>query len=110
MRKARTFATAALINRARAARVAQAMCGVIRQFFAFSRGLFAGGGSSERTSSPAPAMRPVFRASASAGSSMSGPRLVLSRNAYGFISDRRAALTRCLVSVVSGQCRLTTSP
>src|SRR5436190_19249157 len=107
--KARTLAIAICIRRERAARVAQAMCGVTRQFFARNNGLPAGGGSTERTSTAAPAMRPEFSASASACSSTSPPRLVLSKNAVGFIKASRFALTRLLVLGVSGQCRLTTS-
>jgi hypothetical protein len=38
-------------------RLFQAMCGVIMQFLAVSKGLFANGGSVDSTSSPAPAMR-----------------------------------------------------
>ena len=91
------------------ARLAQALCGVMRQFFAVSNGLSADGGSVERTSSAAAAMRSEFNASASAASSTKGPRLVLIRNAVGFICARRWAFTRCFVSGISGQCRLTTS-
>ena len=91
------------INRARAARVAQAMCGVIKQFLAVKTGLASGGGSTASTSSAAPASRPELSADASAASSTSGPRLVLSKNAVGFISASRAALTTSLVSGVSGQ-------
>src|ERR1022692_3124423 len=108
-RKARTLSTAMVIRRERAARVAQARCGVMMQFLAVSSGLSAGGGSVDRTSRPAPAMRPEFSASASASSSTRRPRLVLSSKAVGFISDRRRALTRFAVCGVSGQCRLTTS-
>src|SRR6266436_5664231 len=49
-KKAQRFATAILSRRSRAARVAQARCGVMRQFFAFNNGLLAGGGSVARTS------------------------------------------------------------
>src|ERR1035437_192435 len=104
-RKARTFSTVIFISRARAARVAQAKCGVIRQFRAVSNGLSAGGGSADRTSRAAPARRPEFKASARADSSTRGPRLVLSRKAVGFISDRRRALTRFAVWGVGGQGR-----
>jgi len=48
----------------------------------FSRvksGLSAGGGSESNTSSPAPAIAPFDNAAASAGSSTTGPRLVLMR-------------------------------
>src|SRR6266550_7730624 len=46
-RKARTFSAAMRMSRARAARVAQALCGVMMQFIARSNGLLAGGGSTE---------------------------------------------------------------
>jgi hypothetical protein len=39
------LSTEVFIKRARAARMAQALCGVMRQFFAVSNGLSAGGGS-----------------------------------------------------------------
>src|SRR5438093_12805625 len=93
-----TLATAAFIKRLRAARVAQEMWGVIKQFFAFNNGLSASGGSMARTSSPAPAIRPAFKASANADSSINGPRLVLRRKAVDFIHASRWALMRCFVS------------
>jgi len=96
-------------RRERAARVAQAKCGVMRQFLAVSSGLSARGGSVDSTSRAAPARRLEFKASARAGSSTRGPRLVLRRKAVGFISDRRRASTRFAVCGVSGQWRLTTS-
>ena len=46
---------------------------------------------------------------AKAGSSTSGPRLVLINTAVRFMSDRRSALTSCRVSGVNGQCRLMAS-
>src|ERR1017187_6654831 len=49
-RKERTFSTAIFIRRARAARVAHARCGVMRQFLAVSNGLSARGGSVDSTS------------------------------------------------------------
>src|ERR1035441_6442996 len=70
-RKARTLSTAMFITRELAARVSQARWGVMIQFLAASSGLSAGGGSVDRTSRPAPAMRLEFRASASAGTSRS---------------------------------------
>src|SRR6266850_1149137 len=79
------------------------------QFLAVRSGLLAGGGSTDKTSSPAPASLPEFSATARASSSTNCPRLVFSRNALGFIHDKRCALTRWFVSGVSGQCRLTTS-
>ena len=63
------FWTVVSSRRARAARVAQAMCGVMQQLGAVSNGWSAGGGSTERTSRPAPAIWPARRASASACSS-----------------------------------------
>ena len=55
MRKERRFSAAKRISRVRAGRLAHATCGEIRQFFAVSNGLLAGGGSTERTSRHAPA-------------------------------------------------------
>jgi hypothetical protein len=51
-----TFATVAAMSLWRAALVAHAMCGVIRQFFAVRRGLLLAAGSMDRTSNPAPAI------------------------------------------------------
>src|SRR5207237_9993820 len=68
-KKARIFSTAIFISRERAARVAHARCGVMRQFLAVSSGFSAEGGSADKTSSPAPAILPEFNASASACSS-----------------------------------------
>src|SRR5215470_15567214 len=79
------------------------------QFFAVRSGLVAGGGSTDKTSRPAPASLPEFRATARAFSSTSWPRLVFNRNALGFIHDKVCALIRCFVSGVKGQCRLKTS-
>ena len=107
--KARTFSTAFCIRRDLAALVAHARCGVMTQFLALRSGLLAGGGSTDRTSIPAPARRPEFKAIARASSSTSWPRLVFSRKALGFIQDKRRALTICFVSCVNGQWRLKTS-
>ena len=52
---------------------------MIKQFFAFSRGLSAFGGSVESTSTPAAAIRPSFKASAKSCSFTSGPLPVLMR-------------------------------
>ena len=59
--------TAIFISLCLASLVAQAICGVIRQFLALSSGLSSAGGSIETTSSPAPAIRPLFNASARSG-------------------------------------------
>ena len=101
--KAATLSMETFNKRARAARVAQAWCGVMMQFLALSNGLFAGGGSTASTSNPAPAICPLFKASASACSSINWPRLVFSRNAVGFIVRNRSAFTNFAVSGVSGQ-------
>src|SRR5262245_20633479 len=58
------LSTARFINLARASLAAQAICGVTRQFFAASSGLLAAGGSTDSTSTPAPAITPEFSASA----------------------------------------------
>ena len=97
------------ISRTRASFVAQAICGVMKQFFAVSKGLVYWGGSEESTSSPAAAITPLFSASARSFSFTKGPRPVFIRMAVGFIRARRSALTSSLVSGVRGQCRLTTS-
>ena len=89
-----TFSAAIFIRRLLASSDAQAMCGVITQFFAVSSGLSAFGGSVESTSIPAPAMRPSFSALASASSSMTGPREELMRMAFGFINASVSSLMR----------------
>src|SRR5262245_60679341 len=88
-KKAFALSTAKAISRARASFVAQEMCGVTRQFFAFNNGLLAGGGSADRTSTPAPASRPALRASAKSWSTINGPRELFRRNAVGFIKASR---------------------
>src|SRR5690242_4594630 len=69
-RKAARFSTAASKRRERASRVAQAMWGVTRQLRAESSGLWPAGGSTESTSSAAPARSPPFKASARSRSTM----------------------------------------
>ena len=86
-------------------RVAQAMCGVIRQFRAVKRGLSGRIGSRETTSTAAPASRPSFRASARSASTTRPPRDVLTRKALGLTRRSRSRLTSPAVSGVSGQCR-----
>ena len=61
------------------------MCGVMMQFFAFSRGLSARMGSVETTSSPAKATLPLFRASARSCSTTICPRLLLRMITPSFI-------------------------
>ena len=51
--KAFRFASIIAINRSRDAVVAQAICGVIKQFFAVNNGLSGFGGSVDNTSTPA---------------------------------------------------------
>ena len=103
------FDTVTDINLCLADLVAQAMCGVMKQFFAVSKGLSALGGSVERTSRAAPAIVFEFNALARSRSFIKGPRLVLIRNAEGFIISRRFAFMKPVLSVVSGQCKLMTS-
>ena len=66
------------------------------QFFAVGNGLLGSGGSVESTSRPAPASRPALRASANAGSSINGPRLVLIRKAVFFINANRSPVDQLL--------------
>ena len=98
--------TAISISRTLASLVAHAICGVMKQFFALSKGLSAFGGSVERTSTPAAAIFPSFRASAKSCSLINGPRPVLIIMAVGYISARRSLLTISFVDGVSGQCKL----
>lgn len=97
------------IKRILASFVAHAIWGVKWQFLAVSNGLFAVGGSVERTSTPAADRLPEFKASATACSSISGPLPVLIRMAVGFIHSNVSALTNPLVVAVSGQCNDKTS-
>ena len=86
------------------------MCGVMMTRSPNERnGLSAGSGSVSNTSSAAPAMRSVWSASISAGSSIAGPREVLMRMAVGFISRKPAASIICRVSLVRTTCSVTTS-
>ena len=100
---------AMLISRWRASNVAHAMCGVIWQLRAVSSGLSGAGGSVESTSTAAAAICPLLSASASACSSMSGPRPVFISIAVGFICASAAAFIKWRVLSDSGQCRLTIS-
>ncbi len=108
-RNALMFSAVAAIRRRRAASVAQAMCGVMMQFLADSRGLSMWMGSADTTSTAAPAMRSALRASARSCSTTRPPRAVLMSNALGFIRSSSARSTRPLVESVWGQCRETTS-
>ena len=96
-------------NRTRASKVAQAICGVIMQFFADNKGLSFCGGSFERTSNPAPANSLLLRASAKSGSTIKPPREVFIKNAEDFINLILSLLIIPSVSFVSGQCKLITS-
>ena len=69
-------------------------------------GLSSGGGSTSSTSRPAPAMTPLFSASARSALLITGPRLVLTTKAVFFIWLSRLALTKFSVSGVSGQWQL----
>ena len=74
-----------------------------------SRGLSPVTGSSEKTSTAAPARRPSCRAFASASSSTSPPRATLTSTAPCFIMPSRSPFNIPSVSGVSGACRVTTS-
>ena len=67
------------------------------------------GGSPSKTSMPAPAILPEFKASARAALSTTGPREVLIRMALGFILARRSPLIRPLVPSFNGVWRDTMS-
>src|SRR3954471_19401580 len=103
------FSTARFISLARASLAAQAMCGVTRQFLAVSSGLLAAGGSTDSTSTPAPAITPELSASARSWSTIKGPREVLINSAVGFINRNRSLFIRPCVSGNKGQCSDTTS-
>ena len=76
-------------------------------FSSFRSGLSAASGSVSNTSSPAAAMRLAARAAASAFSSTTGPREVLTRIAVGFSSPSCGAPIMPRVSGPSGTCTLT---
>src|SRR5215213_10202095 len=79
------------------------------QFFAPNKGFVPGGGSVDKTSTPAPAINPLFNASAKSFSTIKGPLDVFKRNADAFIALRLYLLMMPSVCGVNGQCRLTTS-
>src|SRR5690606_24308910 len=108
-RKAPRFATATSINLLRAACDAQAWCGVTIQLVACNNGFVNGGGSSDKTSSPAPASWLLFRAEARSDSLIRAPRLTFSRNAEGFIMERRFRFTNPWFSSLREQWSDTTS-
>src|SRR5690554_932649 len=97
-RKCLRLFTAISINRRLASTVAQAMWGVITQFLAPNNGFDLLGGSIERTSRPAPAIRPSFNAVASSSSTMIGPLKVFNRKAVRFMDAIDFALIRPFVS------------
>ena len=70
---------------------------------AFEQGILLRIGSTDTTSTAAPASLPSASARARSESTTSGPRAVLIRNAVGFVSSRLAPLTRPAVWGVSGQ-------
>src|ERR1035437_856629 len=107
--KAARLLTAISINSSLASFVAQAICGVIRQFFALKRGLYFAGGSIESTSIAAQAIIPLFRTSARSDSTTTGPLEVFNRNADFFILFKLLALMSPFVSGSNGQCILTIS-
>src|SRR6266542_979028 len=82
-----------------------AVCGVATTLGSRSSGESNASGSLEKTSSPAPARRPSSSAATRAGSSTSGPRATLIRNALGFSKrSRRSSMMPC---VCSFRCRWT---
>src|SRR5262249_6163829 len=72
-------------------------------------GLSGGGGSWSNTSRPAPNSLLSASARASAASSITGPRLVLTMIASGFIEESSCAPIMWRVVVLSGTCRVTMS-
>jgi hypothetical protein len=103
MRKELTLCTVVFMTRFRASSAAHAMCGVMMQLRAVSKGLSLEDGSLERTSNAAPAIYPLLRAAERSPSLMSAPRAVLMRNADGFILSRRVPLTMPVFSGVRAQ-------
>ena len=82
---------------------AKAMCGVTMQFFAVTSGWSRSkGGSFSRTSIPAPAILSLFRASASATLSTTGPHAVLIKTASFFISAILSSLISFIVEALHG--------
>ena len=108
-KKAWTLFLRICIRRSLVSYAAQAMCGVILQFFALKSGLSDFGGSVERTSTPAPAILPELSAAARACSSTAPPLAVLIKSTVGFIFERKSAFIIFSVFSVSGQCRVTMS-
>ena len=92
--KAAMFSVAVFMSLPLASVDAQAMCGVVWQFFAPISGQFVVGGSSASTSMPAACNLSELSASASACSSTNGPRPVFMSMADGFIKARRSVFTR----------------
>ena len=72
-------------------------------FGAWSSGLSAAGGSTDSTSAAKALSQPEWSASATACSSMSGPRPVLMRIAPCFIFFIESAFITCSVAGVNGQ-------
>ena len=88
-KKASRFETAVSIRRWRLSFGAQAICGVIMQFFAARSGLLARIGSDETTSTAAAATLPLFSASAKSSSMIRGPResLIMMTPSFIFIIE-----------------------
>ena len=102
------LSSAMSISRARAARVAQ-QCAVYQAVFRLEQRVVGVWWFNRQhveacARQPAGIQRVGYR-----WRSSKGPRLVFRRNAVGFISASRAALTNCRFSGVSGQCNETTS-
>lgn len=83
----------------------QEICGVIMQFLALRRGLFASIGSVDTTSTAAPATLPEFRASARSPSLIRPPRALLTIKTPSFIFAMFLAFISSLFSALSGQCK-----
>lgn len=80
------FSATSFNSLSRASLVAQAICGVIIQWGAFKRGLSAGGGSADNTSSAAPVIWPACNEAARSVSFIKAPRAVFIKYAEGFMS------------------------
>ena len=79
------------------------------QFFAFLKGQSSLIGSKVRASIPAPAIIPLFKASARSCSFITPPLAVLTKYAVGFIFARVSLFIISFVPSFKGQCIVTTS-
>src|SRR6185503_19732612 len=83
-------------------------CGVRRTCRRCQNGLVAASGSSRKTSSTAPRIRPASRSSARASSSIIAPRATLTTIVSGDRSCNRSRVNKPFVASVSGAARTTT--